>query len=167
MLPNKEQMGFTIPEDSPKRQKAVFFKDEEDVLKLIKHENITQLNEYIDSNGICDGLFDRFLGYTVSMVKPSSFKTLCLRDMSKIPGDVMHRLFHTVLCETQDESVTPERLQYLEIAITQIYEFLEEYDQLNKDDVMEALEIYYDYEESLKNVLGTLVSKITTKQSVV
>lgn len=159
----KHKMDY-LPEDSPKKEKVVFFKDEEDVLNLVKTENVTRLNEYIDKNGLSDGLYDRFVGYAINMVRPYSFKTLCLRDMKRVPDDVLKRVFHTTLCDVQDNA-DEVKLDYLETAANQIYDFLEHYEKLDDADVQDALEIYYDYEDQLDNVLKSVVTKINKKFS--
>lgn len=149
---------YYLPEDSPKKEKVVFFKDEEMVLKLIKHEYTTQLNDYINTHGLPDGLYDRLIGYSVNMLKPFSFKSLALRDMTRIPDDVMKRVFHTILCEVidgADDSIGG--------VANEFYDFLKEYGKVDKDDITNALDIYYDYDNYLTPVLSDVVTKIQTQ----
>ena len=134
-----------LPEDSPKKEKIVFFRDEGEILELIKQENTTALLEYFNSNGFEKNLMVRFVGYAVNMVKPYSFKSLCLMDMTLVPHDTMKRIFHAILCEYQD-NVGPDRMEYLVLAARQIAEFLVEYNELYPEDVSNAIEIYEDYE---------------------
>ena len=134
-----------LPTDSPKKEKIVFFADESDILRLIKHEDTTNLVKYFNEHGYDKKLMVRFVGYAINMVKPYSFKSLCLMDMTLIPNDVMKRIFQVVLCEYQDE-VGPDRMSYLVLASRQIAEFLVEYQQLHHSDVADAIEMYEEYD---------------------
>jgi hypothetical protein len=140
-----EAKKIHLPEDSPKKEKIVFFKDEGDILDYIKHENTTALVEYFKTNGYEKKLMLRFVGYAVNMVKPHSFKSLCLMDMSLIPPNTMKRVFHVILCEQQD-NVGTDRMNYLVGAAQEIVDFLVEYRELNSDDINNAIEIYEDYD---------------------
>ena len=136
-------------------------------MNLIKKENTTALVEYFNNNGYEKNIMIRFVGYAVNMVKPYSFKSLCLMDMTLVPTDTMKRVFHVVLCEQQDNA-SVDRMDYLVLASRQIAEFLVEYRKLCSDDIKNAIEIYEDYDmkymesvvEFMKKDMGDTGAKI-------
>lgn len=159
-----------LPLDSPKKEKIVFFKDECDILMMIKNEETSKLIDYFKTNGYDKKILIRFIGYAINMVRPFSFKSMCLMDMGLVPNDVMKRIVHVILCEYQD-NVSPQRLEYLILSATQIAEFLVEYNLLCSDDINGAIETYEEYDmdylhdliEFLKQNIG---NKFTTSDEV-
>jgi hypothetical protein len=139
---------YHLPTDSPKEKhkgQIVFFEDESSILKMIKNEDTTNLLKYFKTHGHENKLMSRFLGYSINMVKPFSFKTMCLMDMTIIPPDTMKRIFHVILCEHQD-NVSEEKMEYLTLAARQIADFLIEYNSLLPDDVANSEEIFNEYD---------------------
>jgi hypothetical protein len=136
---------YCLPEDSPKKEKVVFFQDEDFLLNIVKHENTTQLMYYIDDNGMDEVLAKRLLGYAVNMIKPASVKALCLKFPNVTPEDTLRRVFHTIVCELQDEP-SPARVQHLVASAVEMVKFLKEYNLLCVSDVTDALEICSDYQ---------------------
>jgi hypothetical protein len=87
--------------------------------------------------------------------------------MKKVPNDVMRRIFHTILCETQDPNVKQSKLDYYADAAKQIFNFLVEYDVIDNDDVYQALELYHEYSETLEKTLKPLIDEMSKKQAIV
>lgn len=154
----KTQTMQALPTDSPKKEKIVFFADEGEILTLIKNEDTSKLMQYFNENGCDKKLMIRFVGYSINMIKPFSFKCLCLMDMTLIPYDVMKRVFHVILCEHQD-NVSKDRMDYLVLAARQIAEFLVEYNQLHSDDVNDAIDIYKEYKMEYMDPLVSFLKK--------
>jgi len=159
---------YHLPVDSPNykqkdREKTVFFEDEAEVLNYIKYENVTRLMGYQDENKLDDALLMRFINYSINMIKPASFKSLCIRHPELVPHDVMKKVFHAVNCEYQDSITTKDRLDYLSVSAYKIAEFLSEFKLLNDDDIGDAMDIYIEYK--LDDVLGDvelLLKSVTT-----